>query len=30
MRLDEFLLDNDELNGVDNEANDWQLSNLQF
>ena len=30
MKLDGFLLDNDELKGVDNEADDWQVINLQF
>ena len=34
MKLDGLLLDNDELNGVDNEADDWQVKffrqNLAF
>ena len=25
-----FLLDKDELNGVDNEADDWQVNNFQI
>jgi hypothetical protein len=30
MSLNEFLLDNDELNGVKNEADDWQVNNFQI
>ena len=29
MKPEVALLDNDELNGVDNEADDWQVNNLQ-
>ena len=28
MKPEVALLDNDELNGVDNEADDWQVNNL--
>ena len=30
MKLDGFLLDNDKLNGVDNEADNWQVNNFQI
>ena len=30
MKPEVALLDNDELNGVDNEADDWQENNLQL
>ena len=30
MKPEVALLDNDELNGVDNEADDWQVNNLKF
>ena len=30
MKPEVALLDNDELNGVDNEADDWQVKNLQI
>ena len=30
MKPEVALLDNDELNGVDNEADDWQVNNFQI
>ena len=30
MKLDGFLLDKDELKGVDNKTDNWQVNNLQF
>ena len=30
MKLNGFLLDNDELNGVENVADDWQVNNFQL